>query len=274
MKSKLKPLFLILLSFLLFSFVGNKHKNDLELKHLKGKVKLVTEYTYSVAKFKNKYQKYNLDCTMEFYYDTNGNLVYFFMPSDYNPSYNAEATYKHDSSDRLIEADGYTPYGGNYVIKYLYDSTGNETMENYVNSRITSKKKTTLIYDNNGKEIEEWIYHNDFIGKNKTIVYTSEADNLVEKIKYKFNENNDIIEENHFHPYDSSTNIVTYKFEKAKADTSQYYYVYYYNSIGELKFKKDYFPVLLDEYKNWVKRVQYSKDIPYLIIERTIEYYQ
>ena len=44
----MKPILLALISFFLFSFIGPKHKNDLEKAHIKGQVKSITESDYSV----------------------------------------------------------------------------------------------------------------------------------------------------------------------------------------------------------------------------------
>lgn len=144
---------------------------------------------------------------------------------------------------------------GNKIEEFWYDSNGNillkntykyDRKRNIVEQNGDFKKKFTYEYDEKGNKTKEIIC--DFDG------------GLICTITYVFDEKGNRTEKN---VYDSNGNLefrYTYKDdvkEKELSDTkNKYVYTYKYDQKG-----------------SWIEKIEYENDIPKIITEREIEYY-
>ncbi|HTA27813.1 MAG TPA: hypothetical protein VK809_08490 [Bacteroidia bacterium] len=249
MKSKLKPLFLILLSFLLFSFVGNKHKNDLDKYHLKGRVKTCTEFYYynNSGTQKNKLSSRDVDD-----YNSKGYLIAvssYFGKSD---TILEKWTYLYNNRDKMIEEKGYG-YNNRLTYTRRYNCDSNWVKLFSIDS-IVDDWKTFYKYDTKGNMIEEGCYKNNMAFNEKFIYQYDALDNLIEEDDYLYNK--DSLTQKLFYKHDTNGNEI----ERSGGHPCDRYTCKYEN---------------FDKEGNWLREIKISKDnIPEeTIIERVIEYY-
>jgi hypothetical protein len=252
----MKPLFLILLSFLLFSCEGRAHKNGLENEKLKGKVKVNTTRCYSVKIESGKPVKDSLTRQYSNKYNVEGNISDGDILNMYGKTigksiskYDDKGTlleiglyktdgslisitkYKYNDQGQMIEQNGYSDDKLTYAISYKYDSSGFKVEENSsFSANNSANQKLLFTYDSRGNEIKSVAMKDD---KKSNYSFT-----------YGYNDSDNVVSENF---YDANGNMLTW---------SSYKYLEY------------------DKAGNWIKRIKFKNDEPVEITEREIEYYQ
>lgn len=178
----------IAISILVLTAIGTvvvaQVKNDLKRCKLKGNVRTVTEYEYSVLPDAKEAQKDALRMKSVCKFNDNGNRTEFMT---YAPdgTVMSRSVYNYNDSGRLIDVKRYRGDGGlNVTTTYVYDKLGNEAEENnydpsgtlFMNgkgkydlngNRIVFDRydaighlflKSNIKYDRNGNELEEREY--------------------------------------------------------------------------------------------------------------------
>jgi hypothetical protein len=250
MKSKLKPLFIIPLSFLLFSFVGNKHKTDLDLNHLKGRVKTCTEFYYYNS---SGTQKNKLSSRDVYDYNSKGYLIAVSSYLGKSDTISEKWTYLYYNRDRKIEEKG---YGYNnrltYTRRYKCDTNWEKL---FSSDSIVDDWQTFYKYDNNGNNVEEDRFKDGMVFERKLMYKYDTTDNLIEEDDYLYA--NDTITDKLFYKYDSNGNVIERRGLRHLCDG----YTYKYENF--------------DKEGNWLREIKISSDIipEETIIERVLEYY-
>lgn len=178
----------IAFTILLFAAIGSaalaQVKTDLKRYKLKGSVRTVTEYEYTVVPEAKEALKDALRMKSVYKYNDNGNRTEFVT---YSPdgTVMSRSVYNYNDSGRLIDVKRYRGDGGlNVTTTFVYDKLGNEAEENnydpsgtlFMNgkgkydlngNRIVFDRfdaighlflKSNIKYDRNGNELEEREY--------------------------------------------------------------------------------------------------------------------
>jgi hypothetical protein len=243
----------ILLSGALFvAAASGTKKNSLEKANLKGKVRLVTDITYSTAKADSGRM---LSKTV-LGYSTDGQLVTDEYYEGSNMLYNRE--YRYNSNGNIIEAKRHNGKQTiHYTRKYKYDGAGNMTEEkDYREDSLQTRY--TYKYDSKGMQIES----EEFKGNNR----------ISEWWEYKYDANSNMTERSkHEHTGKvSQTDTFVYDANGCLTETSSQGF----NEEAQLKTKYTYSYDNLDKMGNWQKMVTNKDDAPQIVTMRTIEYYQ
>ncbi len=241
-------------------------KSDLTKVHLKGKVKSITEYTYSATEKFGKAQKDKLTSKIISNYNDKGNLTTQSTYEMKNSSFMVDS-FTYNSNSKLTESSTHILGQTDSMVKaiigalaikfsYIYDKEGNEIERNkYLLSDNTLQNKYICKFDKDRNKVEENSYDSD--------------GNLDEKLTYKYDKEGNEIERNEYdsehnlkekfiHTYDNDNNVI----ERIK-----------YNADGKLDWKSKIEYILYDSKGNWLNQINYFKDKPVIIIERTIKYY-
>jgi|GEM_PF-2913340 len=264
----MKPIIFVLLSFLLFSFVANTHKNELEKAHIKGKVKTVTISDYSVdlktGKADTLVQK-EID-----HYDKNGNLINSSLYSN-KGKYMGGDTVQYVNEKHQVKEMEYDVKDGKVsqgrINIYKCDANWNKLKAlSYTRDTILINMDT-FKYDNNRHLIEEvtgyfQIPPDKGFGKEcceftksgyTKYVYDSVGNDIEEdnypnmvfsgKEKYKYDEKGNCIEVSGFDPSGKPRAAYTTKYEN------------------------------FDKKGNWQKMTRVQNNVADVITLRQIEYY-
>lgn len=288
MKSK-AILIISLFVFIIFSqttIAQTKKKSDAEREGLRGKVKSVKEKYYEEKRiffglvpikeeFWDKYKEYNRDGNIkyeekpsyhggnyrdrEFYkYNERGDCVES-IDSNYENgniyTYPCRYEYIYDKQGNISEKKWYSYNKLNYNYCYKYDDKGNCIEELFEELKDSTFSKYIFIRDTNGRMIvwERYIKLGDFHSK---LVYTLDEDG--NRIKEEY-----------------------YNKEGNKENETIYIYNYEHDVIMEVnyddKFKRFYSKIYAYQYDdnfNWIKRIEYNKDMSIkYITKRKIKYY-
>jgi YD repeat-containing protein len=254
MTLKMKPLFLILLSFLFFSFGGNKHKNGLALQNLKGKVKCVVEKDYLFVDSLGNNKRDSLLHTYTYFYNESGNEVKIFEKRV--DRYDGDTTWStYDSSGRLSCKTMYNGFSHITSKRYFRrDVSQNKIVIDEPPHREGVTMRMEILCDQRGNEIENNLYEND---------------TLVTKNVFRYDENDNQIEMDCYgeykklwfkgvYTYNSDGNMATVKsanVDNKGADSATFRY-------------ED-----TDKNGNWLRQIEESDGKPYKYIKREIQYY-
>ncbi len=280
----MKPLFLIPLSFLLFSFVGNKHKNDLELKNLKGKVKTTIELWYPVNTKTGKMDTIP-EKTIE-NYDSEGNML---SSNSYqqNGKILFSSTYQFNKPKRLIinkilneksrqlniiqfdtnlnwiSIYGFDEYNSlTDIMTFKYDSNGNNLGHYIYNPTLVSYS-----IDASGTRKDRFPLNKD------SVIDIREIDGTwqVSKFIYKYDSmGNQIEEETYLNDTNklSSRSVFKYDNKDDKIEVSRYD-----EANGKLYIRYNCKYLNYDKQGNWTKQIRLHNNVVEGITKRTIEYY-
>lgn len=128
-------------------------KNDLKRWKLKGPVKTVTEYEYSVNAAAKEAVKDVLKVKSVCRYNDEGNRVDFVTYSA-DGAMLSRSVYNYNDSGRLVDVKRYRGDGGlNVTTTYVYDKLGNEAEENNYDPSGTLFMTGKGKYDLNGNRI-------------------------------------------------------------------------------------------------------------------------
>lgn len=148
-----KSLSLLLVVSLVSFGVGAQVKNDLKRQKLKGEVKSVTEYEYSVLPDSKEAIKDTLKMKSVCRYNADGNRTEFTTYAP-NGTVMSRSVFNYNDSGILIDVKRYRGDGGlNVTTTYVYDKAGNETEENNTDPSGTLFMKGKSKYDLNGNRI-------------------------------------------------------------------------------------------------------------------------
>jgi hypothetical protein len=275
MKSGLRILFLIFVSFFLFSFIGKKHKNDLAKMKLKGKVKMLVD---SISDSKNTY-----------YFNNHGFQIKEIMNFYDNTNCDWMLTTKYDKNNNIIEKKKTcltticyrldpTGSGLNWCSIYTYDNSGNLKSEIHSDSELSNK--TTFKYYPSHKKSEYSSYADHDYDERDSNVCDNNG-NIIENFHFGFDEAN-----RSTWKYDADGNVIQENFYNVYTDTAGTKIIYKYDSLGNEVEKNEineslkqlyrktisqYFD--FDRQKNWHKKVESINDKLYQTTYRSIEYY-
>lgn len=287
--SRLRSVFIVIMSFFLFSFGGTKHKNDLQRNNLKGRVKATTELWYPVNMKSRKIDTLP-EKTIDTY-DSIGNLlssiIYqqdgkIFCGSSFTYDkpkrliiekyFDGESTrfriIKYDNNLNWVIQDGYSK---NKILEDIlvrkYDSLGNEIEEMDFFETI----HVVGMYDSAGKVVGQ--SESDSLHKD-SIVGMQDVDSSWECSKwvYKYDFLGNRIEED---SYLNDTNKLSYKtINKYDDKNNQIQVCGYEEPSGKLHGRYICKYANYDKEGNWTKKVRLHNNVVEGITKRTIEYYQ
>lgn len=265
---------LIIISFILFAFTGEKgKKNDPTDLNLKGKVKSLTEINYKAVVMTGEIQTGDIIDKTIYSFNDKGNKI----------------------EENIYRADGSLDASGSGKYNYKYDDKGNMIEENYYrsyydkssNGWISSPnyEKNIYKYDNKGNMIEENLYDEPkgslFA---KYICKYDDKGNNIEDDYYMYINGDSLKSIFHIFKYDDKENIIEHN--EYQADGSLYYkFIYNYDNIGNKIEEKCYiytispsldynyyYKYVYDKTGNWIKKTTFENDIPEKITEREIKY--
>jgi hypothetical protein len=272
---KMKPLFLLLLSFPIFLHATDKPKNKIGDKHLNGKIKSVKKVHALISstksgEFKVKFTmdrmaywnnsagddtlmkltnyKFNGDSSREVIiskYDAKDSLIEVIQydPSNRSKIYETAETkmYKYDSMTGFrIEEDVYRTKGALlYINRFKYDKWGNLSEINEYTAEGIMESTMGYKYDSIGHLLEKSNrYHN--IKSSDSYIDKYTYDNNGNKVAYKCFDSNSILKWETTYKYDEKRNIIeeetfTYEQRGGTDQTSDYKNVYKYDSTGMIE---------------------------------------
>ena len=258
-------LLLFLMAQFYFSFSAGfapDENDNLLLQHLNGKVK-------SVAIGKTDFQRFNLKG------QEIGSISRYL-------GYTITEKQEHDSKGYVISKSYIDSASKNTIIKetFKYDSSGNKIEMRYFQKDGSEKSRTTYVYDENKKLVEESLYR---------------SDNLIQKYVYLYDENGNIYCKNNygsdgitittqnFYKYDPRGNKIS---EEIKTKDNKYNWKItqkYDNHNNEVEYTyygsdtnsttKWTYEYIYDTHGNWTTKIRYSNGLVNGKLERIIEYY-
>jgi len=257
----MKSLFLILLSFILLSFDGSNHKNDLEKRGLKGKVKVDTEIEYSVKGKGGDIQKDSIWSKAIIKYAEKGNQTesLYYLGDTVKLAGNI-AKNIYNSENKLIESDFYDGQE-NQTGKVVTELDGKSNIVGYKwfdnTGRIT--RYDSLKCDSRGNVIEENSYAREAVN------YEVQAP-AHGRTTTKYDNNNMVVE---YTDYGISPNRTTFKHDKNGNSVEINRFSLKDSLISRTTFK--YYNN--DKEGNWLKSIAFENGKAIRIGERVIEYY-
>lgn len=308
----MKNIFLVCAAaFFLFSCKGKKEKeekNSLSIFKLKGKVKSLTQSSYSATGDSGQASRGNLFMTFDWKFDEKGNFIEKKSKRTGDSIVHFQI-YRYDTAEHLL-LDSSNEYKDHSWDIYLYDLKGNqiERLEHYSDSGKT-KIGITEIYkvDEKGNKIEEDCYWGNKDSLNyKAYIKNNERGQELEKVYYD--------EKGKLHTkvvrvYDDKGNQL--EFQIYNCDTLKNKYTWKWdnrdNEIESCNYKKDGKLASKDTWKyddkgfmieddyigtassritrhftyyenidkegNWHRSIELMDGKPESIVERVIEYY-
>ncbi len=254
----MKNVFLLLISFIFFSFTGGKNKNDLENQHLKGNVKQVKEMVYYTEEKNGEFQQNSIENINILNFDAYGNeLAAYGSYSIFDTVTRNIFSYQYDANGRIekkiSDYDGLSERG---ISKFVYDSAG------YLTKQIFHYK----------------------IDTSQVMIYSFRYDSKGNIIQKKFNTDKDTaVGENYHYKYDEQNNLTEVNWCWLEFPTIIYKSKYYYNEKGDeityiathdkIDDIHSYLYLAFDSYGNWTKRVEYWDNRLHYMSIREIKYY-
>ena len=258
----MKPLFLIVLSFFLLSFNGDKVRKYLERSNIKGKVKSVTEFEYGPPKSSKKKKGKLYDKTVTICNNQGKWIELYLYDSNNNIEQKNFRTYR--IKDKQIEEKSYNKNDSlKFREVYQYDSTWSyclmeQSYSDVVDSSNSFDTKIEYKFDDIANTIEEYDYEPNGIDTNsKYVKKFDDKGNMMEGDDYL----------NNVHKLSHKT---IYKFD----DNGNNIEVSGYESNGRLSSRYNCKYENFDNEGNWLKQIRLHNNEVELITERIIEYYK
>lgn len=261
MKAKYFGLLILCLSI---SCISPDKKSDLSKINLKGQVKSIKEITYYAIDKSESIEKgnrtENTDSNFDVYIEFNsyGNKVEetIMRSEDYLCR---KTLYIYDNWNRIKEiTEQYID--GRIIEKMVYDyeSSNDYVIENTYNKEGQNTYKRHLKFkDGNNIEIKMYEYEyyaNNFNYNGKYKSEFNEDGNKIETLSYDFRNSLDF---QWIYKYDNRQNIIETR------------YINFERSL-DITTKFDY---QFDSSGNWIRRIEFTDNVPSFIVEREIEYY-
>lgn len=254
--------------------IDNNISDWIDAVDMDGNIPPVTMTQLNPILEKREEKKYDQigNATESKHYDENENLTY-------------KESWIYNTKGYLIERVEYL-IGGEIdtIFIYIYDESSPDNIirlieiRNYDFENI-SKGKTLFIYDNQGRRIEVKGYNENGIivnlnlykyhdyGMSQEVYYLDSDGNLDHKMIYKYNLNNYLIEEGVYNPdgslYSRDSNIYDVKERLIESRWIEFAQEFVYTSE-----KYEY-----DEFNNWIRCIEFDKEVPVKITERELEYF-
>jgi len=274
---------------LFFNFFGEDKENDLINQNINGKVKEIIDSTFYAEVVFGEIKKDRVKALNKINYNKNGNV----KEANY---YNRDGSlwikikYKYDNENNRIELNRYNEEGEELTKRqYKFDVDGNIIEENqytrasFEHSKATEiGEKITYKYDEDGSKTEENHYNTS---------WGSEDGSLDLKIKYKYDNEQNLIEINRYGGDGDKLTKVECKYDMDGNMIEKNEYngdggliekrTYVYNDGNRVKMTRYEdedtdtwdFKHTFDKHKNWILEIQYDNDNAEYINERTITYY-
>jgi len=213
-------------------------KNDWTTQELKGAIKTLRVKTYDA---KNRKQKDKMQNTLSVFTQKGylTKIVYYNKDNIY--SYEKKFAYEYDDKGNRTEGKMFFN-DGDYLLT-TYDNKGYITGGHLYQNKTQFELKA--VYNDDGNLIEYYLQDTEIL--------------------YKYDKNNNVIEENHKN--DKENWDILYNRAKNGSITEEQIY-----RKGILDEKYTFIDTF-DEKGNWVERTQYKNRTPIEITERVIEYY-
>jgi len=259
---KIIILFIAVLSFMTSS--AQVVQNTFSSLNFKGKIKTLKESIFSGEMVSGEFQKLKtiqVDITQ---FDINGKKTDLeIIGSDdnslgqtkyiYNPK--GLLTEGYFTSSRSIGYSKFRAARPNYTQNtFIYDDKDNNIEQNSLRSDGSILSKSIIKYDDLGKMTEKndydgnyrlkSIYSYKYDAKGNKILETQYSEGkFIDSTNWKYDETNNIMEENHFYSIPKFNRNYIYKYE-------------------------------LDEAGNWITQLRFAKGWPTILTERKIKYYK
>ena len=273
----MKKSYLILL-LIIFGFTNkSKKKTDFEDLKLNGNVKSIIENTYKAEEKFGEISKGEKLITLidtenhTIIFNEQGNiveeknhLIYYKIQQIYDNQNNKEIVNTYDKNNKLTSQT-----------KYKYDSNGNFIEYNqYYEGKLVHKGK--FKYDDEEKPIEHNFYDQTGklqskrknIYKNKEIVDSKDYDgdgNLEFQTVFEYDSNGNETKMTNFNSLGDINQKIMYKYNSENIVIES---IDLYNNIS----KKEKYKYIFDSNKNWIQKIVFEDEIPMKIIERNIQY--
>ena len=266
--------FISAILLLAFSLTGMAQENTDWVKlNLKAAVKSIkaTEYDMSETSGEDKTIRH------EYVFNKNGYKTQELMREGFNTKINS--TYKYSASNELTEETSKLVKSTSKR-KYTYDKKNNSSVVNYYVANNVLITKTNQKHDANGN-VTERLIHNIRDGKSS----------LVESYWYKYDDNNNLIEE--IQRLDTTNIKIEYKYNdkgqlEGRTDYDAkglptYWYTYKYDDLGnvieEVSAYRGYdktifqYVYVYDEKNNWIERREQVEGKTRILSRRVISYF-
>jgi hypothetical protein len=249
-------------------------KTDWEKLNLRGKVKSTNATEYNM----NETEGEDRTVRHQFVFNNKGYKTQEVLREGFDTKCNS--TFKYNADNELSEEISKLVHSTSSR-KYKYDKKNNTAIENYYVANGVLITKTTLKYDDRGNLLERHIENE----KNK------EKNKLVENYWFKYDENNNLIEQKQLIGAVSKT--VTFKYDENNRVIEQndydanglptYWYTYKYdekdNVIEEISAYRGYEKTIInyvyvyDSQGNWIERREQLGTVTQILSRREIQYF-
>jgi YD repeat-containing protein len=195
-------------------------------------------------------------------YDSQGNLTEkTFLNKDGNvievqsfrdsKTYNRKVTYSYNKTNQKVEEVVYSPTGQLNKTTYRYDNQGNQ----FESKDGIDKDIPNLRYDDKGNVAE---------------LFIAQPNKSFYRLTYLYDNKQNLLENTYYSPSGEINRKFVYKYNNNNDKIGHILF----NSLGaidpDINFKYDY---VYDKQHNWIKCIIYKTEMPFCIIERTIDYY-
>lgn len=238
--------------------------NDWKRDNLKGEVESFIELEYNTIEQFGKIEKGGRIKGHSIFYNKQGNQV------EYN-TYTSDGTLsntwtnKYDEEGRLIESNSF----GDFNLKqtFKYDEKGN---------LIESSDGYFYKYNEKGNMIEE--YYDGFFQRKRTFIYDEKGrkiemnskDGLFSKMTYKYDKQENLIEESWYEMDGSLSEKRTYKYDEKRNITEMIIYI----PDGNLYIERlSSYTYEYDDKGNWIKKIAFINGTPANLLIREYKYY-
>jgi len=248
------------------SLKGAFRRQDLFLRELKGKVKVLKEISYETVRKNGKlikgrrktYQNLANDICM--FFNRDGHLIENREFNSAGDLENKEIYEYNKTGDMINFTRNYLDETTKEKLIFEYDKIHNLIIEKYyaMSGKLKGRMHTemTYKYDNKGYLIEQ-------------IMSGPGGHGFFKKSFYVYDNKGNLIEMKEYEYVFKTLCKTTYEYDRHGNLKKEIYY----NSKGKLEDEFTYEYLRFDNKGNWTKRILYINGIPRFIIEREIKYY-
>lgn len=185
---------------------------------------------------------------------------------------------KFDEKGNLVEKIINTGRDGYETFTYKYDEKGKILECTRVNKTISIIQKTTNRYSDEGNIVEtkecrngicnRYIYSMDSLGNIIKNLQFDRYNTLIQTIKFEYNSNGKMVKEERIYENEDNIMTITYVYDEQGNKIEEHKT----NTDGNLDIKISW-EFTYDEKNNWIERIEFINDVPLLITEREIQYF-
>lgn len=263
---------------------GTTYNNDLMKMNLNGKVKSLTKLGYHVVEENGvmiKGNKYEGRFQEIYLFNKEGNVTETKQIESNGDLYNRHL-FTYNTKGILIESEWHSEFGKETVSEYKYDNRENLIEWKINNVEGNRSQRYIYKYDDKANQIESNWYSTDSTLTIKSIsVYDDKGNKIVENY---FNSKGELDDKSTY-KYDDKGDIIESKLYELNSNTV-YKFKYEFDGIGNVirtdkikvnendkLIRKSFETFTYDFNNNWIEHIVYENEIPELIEERIIEYY-